>query len=65
MLDIIIIDTFPPLSNYCDIAHPTILEFKKKLGLSLSGVFLKYQPIGPKYPKPHIDAFFRPIFCPL
>jgi hypothetical protein len=65
MLDIIINDTFPPLSNSCDIAYPIILKFQTELGLFPGGVFPRYQPIGPKYPKPHIDAFFKPTCCPL
>jgi hypothetical protein len=65
MLDVIIIDTFLPLSSSCDIAHSTILNFRTKLGLFPGGIFARYQPIGPKYPKLHIDAFFRLACCPL
>jgi hypothetical protein len=65
MLDIIITGTFAPLSSFCDIAHPIIWKFQTKLGLFPSGVFPRYQPICPKYPKPHIDAFFRLDCCPL
>ncbi len=48
-----------------DIAQPTILKFPTNLGLFPKCVFPKYQPIDPKFAKPHVDVSFQLTWCPL
>jgi hypothetical protein len=57
--DNIVIDIFPFPSSSMTLLNPQSWNSQQKLGLFPKCVLPKFQPIDPKFLKPHVDVFFQ------